>query len=107
MIAYKLCRQLKNGNITSLFINKKVPLLFNQRLVAECHPTKGFKERPFWHCTSTPIAPHLSMKGRVWIKVEIGDFEVYERPNSQGGLWFLAKKIKLIEILPSNPDLLN
>jgi hypothetical protein len=99
MIAYKLCRRLKNGDIKSLFINKKMKLPFNVWMDAECHPTKGFKERPFWHCTSNPVAPHLSMKGRVWIKVEMGDFEVYERPNSQGGLWFLAKKIKLINIL--------
>jgi hypothetical protein len=29
---------------------------------AESHPTKGFALRPFWHCTSTPSAPHLSEK---------------------------------------------
>lgn len=99
MIAYKLCRQLKNGNITSLFINKKVSLSFNQWLEAECHPTKGFKERPFWHCTSNPVAPHLSMKNRVWVKIEMEDFNEFQRPSSQGGLWFLAKRIKLIEII--------
>ena len=99
MIAYKLCRQLKNGNITSLFINKKVPLPLNQWLEAECHPTKGFKERPFWHCTSLPVAPHLSIKGRVWVKVEMIDYEKFERPESQGGLWYLAKQIMILEIL--------
>jgi hypothetical protein len=99
MIAYKLCRKLKNGNITSLFINKKVALLFNTWLEAENYPTKGFKERPFWHCTSNPVAPHLSMKGRVWVKVEIENFEEFQRPNSQGGMWYLAKRIKLIEIV--------
>jgi hypothetical protein len=99
MIAYKLCRQLKSGEITSLFINKKNRLPFNQWLEAECHPTKGFKERPFWHCTHFPVAPHLSMKGRVWVKLEMEDFEIFERPASQGGQWFLAKKIKLIDIL--------
>jgi hypothetical protein len=99
MIAYKLCRQLKNGDITSLFINKKVKLPFNQWLEAENHPTKGFKERPFWHCTSEPIAPHLTMKNRVWVKVEMNDFWEFERPESQGGLWYLAKNIKLIKIM--------
>jgi len=99
MIAYKLCRQLKNGDITSLFINKKERLVFDQWLRAENHPTKGFKERPFWHCTSEPIAPHLSMKGRVWVKLEMADFWEYERPESQGGLWYLSKYIKLIEII--------
>ena len=99
MIAYKLCRKLKSGNIRSLFINKKVDLPFNIWLDAECHPTDGFKERPFWHCTSEPKAPHLSMKGRVWVKVEIEDYWEHNRPESQGGLWYLAKRIKLLEIL--------
>lgn len=99
MIAYKLCRRLKNGNIRSLFINKKIDLPFNIWLNAECHPTKGFKERPFWHCTSKPEAPHLSEKNRVWVKIEMEDFEEFQRPESQGGLWYLAKRIKLIEIL--------
>lgn len=99
MIAYKLCRRLKNGNIRSLFINKKIDLPFNIWLNAECHPTKGFKERPFWHCTSKPEAPHLSEKNRVWVKIEMENFEEFQRPESQGGLWYLAKRIKLIEIL--------
>jgi len=99
MIAYKLCRQLKRGSIRSLFINKKIDLPLNIWLDAECHPTKGFKERPFWHCTSKPEAPHLSEKNRVWVKIEMEDFEEFQRPESQGGLWYLAKRIKLIEIL--------
>jgi hypothetical protein len=99
MIAYKLCRILKNGNITSLFINKTKKLNFNEWLEAECYPTKGFAVRPFWHCTSKPIAPHLSLKNRVWVKTEIEDFTDFNRPESQGGKWFLAKKIKLLEII--------
>lgn len=99
MIAYKLCRIKKNGDITPLFINKKMILPFNVWLESESHPTKGFKVRPYWHCTSQPIAPHLSSKGRVWIKVEIEDYENFYRPNNQGGLWFLAKRIKLLEKL--------
>ena len=99
MMAFNLCRQLKNGDIRSLFINKKISLPFNQWLEAESHPTKGFKERPFWHCTSTPIAPHLSTKNRVWVKVEIEEFEIFERPSNQGGIWYLAKKIKLLELV--------
>ena len=96
MIAYKLFRKLKNGTITSLFINKKVPLQFNTWLEAECHPTKGFKVRPYWHCTSEPIAPHLSEKNRVWLKVEMEDYQEFKRPQSQGGLWYLAGKIKIL-----------
>jgi hypothetical protein len=99
MMAYKLCRLTKNKKITSLFINNKNSLPFNIWLKAESHPTKGYKLRPFWHCTSKPYAPHLSEKERVWVKVEIKNYEKFERPESQGGLWFLAKNIKLLEII--------
>lgn len=97
MIAYKLFRRLKSGEITSLFINKKRRLPMNEWMEAEIFPTKGFALRPFWHCTSTPNAPHLSMKNRVWLKVEMRDFEEYQRPENQGGMWYLAKKIKIVE----------
>jgi len=72
---------------------------FNEWLPAESHPTKGFKVRPHWHCTSTPEAPHLSEKGRVWVELEIEDFEEFKRPTNQGGLWYLANRIKLIKIV--------
>jgi hypothetical protein len=81
MIAYKLCRKLKSGDITSLFINKKRKLPYNIWLEAECYPTKGFSVRPFWHCTSFPIAPHLSMKNRVWVLVEMEEYEEFQRPE--------------------------
>lgn len=97
MKAYKLFRTLKNGEISPLFINKKLRISLNEWLIAECHPTKGFAVRPFWHCTSNPVAPHLSMKGRNWYEIEMEDFIEYQRPNNQGGLWFLAKKIKVIK----------
>lgn len=45
------------------------------------------------------IAPHLSREGRVWIEVEIKDFEEFSRPEHQGGLWFLANKMKIIKII--------
>lgn len=96
MIAYKLFRVKKDGGITPLFINKTKELETNKWLQAECHPTKGFKVRPFWHCTSQPIAPHLSTKGRKWFKIEMEDFNEFNRPSSQGGLWYLSNKIKII-----------
>ena len=94
MIAYKLFRVLKSGDITPLFINKKFRLPIGEWLPAESHPTKGYKYRPFWHCTSKPVAPHLTEKGRAWYKVEIEDFTEQKRPNNQGGLWYLANKMK-------------
>ena len=96
MIAYKLFRIKKSGDITSLFINKNKSLPYNTWLHAECFPTKGFKVRPYWHCTSLPIAPHLSEKGRIWKKIEIDDFVEFKRPEQQGGLWFLANKIMIL-----------
>ena len=95
MKAYKLFRQLKNGDITSLFINKKERLKYNKWLNAECFPTKGFKVRPHWHCTNQPSAPHLSNKGRIWLEVEMDDFTEFQRPVSQGGVWYLANRIKI------------
>ena len=98
MIAYKLFRQLKSNEISSLFINKTERLKYDEWLIAKSYPTKGFKERPFWHCTENPIAPHLSEKDRIWLKVKIEDYEIFNRPQHQGGKWFLAKKIKILNI---------
>ena len=97
MIAYKLFRVLKNGEITPLFINKTKRLPLNEWMKAEPHLTKGFKFRPYWHCTSKPFAPHLSTRNREWYKVEIKDFKEIKRPESQGGLWYLSNNIRIIE----------
>jgi len=99
MIAYKLVRKLKSGKLTPLFINKQLGIELGKWYQAENHPTKGFKVRPGWHCTSTPEAPHLSPKGRVWIKVEIEGVTEHQRPKSQGGLWYTADRIKFMEVL--------
>ena len=99
MIVYKLCRLLDDGNITPLFINKNNRLPFDVWLDAESHPTKGYKYRPHWHCTAQPVAPHLKKEGRVWVECEIEDFEDFIRPESQGGKWYLANKIKFLRIL--------
>lgn len=97
MKAFKLFRILKNGEVTSLFINKSRRLPLNTWLRAESFPTKGFALRPYWHCTENPEAPHLSMKGRCWFEVEIKNFKEFERPKSQGGKWFLATHIKILK----------
>ena len=39
----------------------------------------------------------LSKKGRVWIEVEVDDIEYYDRPESQGGTWVLAQRMKIIK----------
>lgn len=102
MIAYKLMKLRKNGTLGSLFINAKQIYPIGEWMQAENHPTKGFAERCGWHCTFEPIAPHLSMKGRVWVKIEVDDYTTYDRPANQGGKWILANKMKIIEIIEVN-----
>lgn len=99
MKAYKLVRKLKDGSLAPLFINKKFRFEFDKWLEAEDHPTKGFAHRKGWHCTLKTEAPHLSKKDRVWVELEVEDYELYNRPESQGGTWVLADKIKLIKEL--------
>ena len=100
MKAYKLVRQLASGKLTPLFINKSQGIEMNIWYDAECHPTKGFAVRPGWHCTSKPEAPHLSIRNRVWIEVEIEDYTEHHRPDNQGGLWYTANKIKFVKPVP-------
>jgi len=99
MKAYKLIRKLKDGELSPLFINKKSRIPLNKWLKAESHLTKGFAFRKGWHCTLQPIAPHLSKKNRVWVEVDVEDYELYKRPESQGGTWVLAQKMKVIKEL--------
>lgn len=98
-IVYKLLRVRKDGTIGPLFINRKQRIPIGEWLKAEAHKTSGYAFRPGWHCTAKPKAPHLSMKGRTWYAVMIEDFVEYKRPLIQGGLWFLAQRMKLIKKL--------
>ena len=92
-------RLRKNGTLGSLFINRRNVIPIGVWLEAEDHPTKGYAHRPGWHCTFKPEAPHLSTKDRVWVKVEVEDYAVFERPMSQGGKWILANKMKVVSII--------
>jgi len=97
--AYKLFRKRKDGSLGPLFINRKQRISKDITYPAEEHRTKGFAFRPGWHCCSEMNAPHLSTKGRVWCKVEITDFTEHQRPQSQGGLWYTANTMRVIEII--------
>ena len=104
MIAYKLMRVKKDGGIYPLFINKTIPTPIGVWLKAECCPTKGFAVRQGWHCCFEMNAPHLKMElangeKRVWVKCEVKDYETYNRPESQGGKWILAQRMKVIELV--------
>lgn len=105
MKAYKLIRQMKDGSLAPLFINKTSRLPIGEWMKSEFHPTNGFAERCGWHCTLKKEAPHLSQggegagKNRVWVEVEVERYELFNRPESQGGTWVLADKMRINKIL--------
>jgi len=96
MTAYKLLRRRKDGSIGPLFINRRQRIPIGEWLTAESHPTKGYAFRPGWHCLFLPVAPHLSLRGRIWFVVQIEDYKTFARPDSQGGLWALAQRMKVL-----------
>ena len=97
---YKLFRRRKDGTLGPLFIHARLRVPLNTWLPAEDHKTNGFAHRPGWHACLEPVAPHLKMKDdRIWCKVEMRAVTMYDRPESQGGKWVLAKWLKVTEIL--------
>jgi len=98
-VGYKLMRLRKDGTLGPLFINARQRVPIGVWLPAEDHPTTGYKHRPGWHVLRTPNAPHLSKRGRVWVKVEIRQYTVEERPANQGGIWYLAKSMRVLRIV--------
>jgi len=95
--AHKLFIVRKDGTLGSLFINRRQRIPIGVWLKAESHPTKGYKLRPYWHCTVAPSAPHLTMNGREWHKVLIKGVTVMQRSQSQGGTWYLADQLKVLD----------
>ena len=98
-IAYKLMRIKDKGNgYGSLFINKGVTHYPGLKWIkAKSHPTKGFAPRVGWHCLERPLAPHLSTRHpRVWVTVQIKNWKAIRRPDRQGGLWFIAKYMRIL-----------
>lgn len=104
MKAYKLLRIKKDGKLYPLFINKTKETPIDEWMDAKCYPTKGFAVRQGWHCCFKPIAPHLKTQlangeHRVWVECEVEDWKSYNRPESQGGAWILAQKMKINRVL--------
>lgn len=100
-IGFKLFKQRKDGSLGPLFINASQRLHVGGEYHAEKHPTKGFKYRPGWHVCGTQSADHLSKKGRVWARVEISGVTEHQRPAHQGGMWFTAEHMRILEVLPA------
>ena len=99
MIAYKLFRLRKDGTLGPLFINSKQVIEPGIRYRAETHETKGFSVRHGWHCVRQPKAPHLSPHGRVWARVSVTGVTKHRRPSSQGGLWYTAETMKVLDFV--------
>lgn len=95
--AYKLLRLRKNGTLGSLFINRRRILTTGEWLTFKRLRPSGFAYRPGWHACLKKSAPHLSMTGRVWCRVLLRDVTKHHRPTAQGGVWFTAKYIKILE----------
>lgn len=103
--AFKLVEVDSEGNLYSLFIHKQDPLPLGRWMQAENHPTKGFAERPGWHCTLKADAPHLKLRPkrgrrRMWVRVDVEGYRTFNRPESQGGAWVLAERMRISGILP-------
>jgi hypothetical protein len=103
MIAYKLMRVRKDETLGPLFFDASLRIRIGETHDAKIGITKkGFAYRPGWHCVATPHAPHLSMKGRAWVKVLISDFVEHIRPAHQGDKWYLANKMTFLEFVDVN-----
>ena len=104
---YKLFRVRKDGTIGPLFINQRQRINVGEWMDAEDHPTKGYAHRPGWHATLEPVAPHLCERGRVWCEVRMTGIRRFKRPQSQGGTWVLANRLKVVTVFKDGlpPDL--
>jgi hypothetical protein len=104
MIAYKLFKIRKDGSTGSLFINAAEKYDLNKWMDARPIKKNGFAFRCGFHCLINPSAPHLKLnltsgEKRAFFKVEIDDYEFFTRPESQGGKWVLAQKMRILEKL--------
>jgi hypothetical protein len=104
MKAYKLMKVRKDGSVGSLFMDATRRLSIGEWMQAEDHNRKGFARRLGWHCLAAPSAPHLatelaSGEKRAMFEVEIEDYTEHERPENQGGLWYLANRMKVLRKL--------
>ena len=96
---YKLLTLRKDKSLGPLFINRRQRISLGVWMKAEPHRTKGYAFRPGWHACAEPKAPHLTNRGRVWCRCSIKQYKTLVRPVQQGGVWYLAKWIRVDEVL--------
>lgn len=95
MKAWKLFTLRRDGTLGPLFIDRRLRIPLDEWLDAEEHPTKGYALRPGWHAAPEPRADHLTEKGRIWVPVELDGAVPLKRPKNQGGVWWLAKRLRV------------
>lgn len=104
MIAYKLLRLRKDGTLGPLFVDRSLVIKVGEVYVAKDNlPHPGLAHRPGFHCCAKPVAPHIKLllktgERRVWCKVDIGGYVKHLRPESQGGLWYTARAMRVLYI---------
>jgi hypothetical protein len=105
---YKLFRLRADGTLGPLFINARLRVEDGRWYKAEAHRTTGFAFRPGWHACRHPHAPHLGTAGRIWCEVELRGVTLEERPESQGGAWYLAQELRVTgrrpDLMPGHPN---
>ena len=97
--AYKLVRLRKDGTLGPLFINRKARLPVGKWLKAKAVRSRWLTFRPGWHACQSPSAPHMVMTGRVWCKVLLRKARQEQRPPGQGGMWYVAKEMKVVRVM--------
>ena len=100
VVGFKLLRLRSDGTVGPLFVNRGLVIQPGEWYRAEAHhPTGKLKFRPGWHVCRAPVAPHLSSTKlrREWWRVAMRDVAIIPRPAHQGGDWYLAKHMKLVE----------
>jgi hypothetical protein len=97
MIGYKLLRKRRDGTYGSLFINRRQRLVGGTVYPAKAYRKRGYTYRPGWHILPRPEAPHLSIKGRTWCRIEFDHSDTLERPTHQGGTWYLGSSMTILE----------
>ena len=95
-------RKRADGSIGPLFVDRKLRIQSGIWIEARMDIVpKGLATRPGWHVCRSPGVPHLkdnpAKEVREWWVVDIEHYEEINRPESQGGIWYLAKRIKFIE----------
>jgi len=107
MIAYKLLRQRNDGTLGPLFVGRDTVIPVGTWMRAQMNlPHPGLAHRPGYHCCSTKRAPHIKLRlkngeQRVWCTVEVDEYTELKRPETQGGLWYISNKMKVLDVLPS------